>query len=542
MSAYRLAGIPSNRLLVPVALAAGIVLFAGGALTGRAMAGDNAGRAVTRINLVQPSGGAGSPAAATDRDDGLLAAEEAKRALSSYSAPSDMRYWAYCPGTLPTGSVNSTIDPVAAGVAMRLLGGGFELQSITLRSEGDCDDQGNPVNVQPVLETNWLHTETGATVWVHQRASDETANYIDSYSALVWSDGYRFQLSVSGGWAMPLAEDAARASEGGATDSSLGTASIAAPPSLTEEQMQAALEAAVAQLAPDVAAECFYRMVPGGWDSLVALGLGDPRGAIPPEFTEEYVNVRVLRAPADGCGTPELEGYYGASFDASFSDGVGGWMGVSAYEVLAGETPYPGWLGSGSLSWSDGEWQYNVYGYGPSGMPVDEGDLTAIASLLAPSFDGSCLAQDRALSPGELVAAGFHAPEPPDGFTVVKSELLFNGVPEGCDAGDSGQASSYRSMWSLADGAGTHIEVNVSRYEASSDDRAAGGYISDFGAGWTDAAGTSFNIYISSGSGQATLDRDAIIALAQSLDPAMDPATLAEDGGGEPLPAKPATR
>ncbi|MGK2964110.1 MAG: hypothetical protein ACSLFM_00725, partial [Tepidiformaceae bacterium] len=189
MSAYRIAGIPSNRLLLIIAIVAGIAIFAGGAVAGRALSGDER-RSVTRLNIAQPS--SNPPASQDDGEasDAILSSEEAKRAASSYASGSDLRYWPYCPGTLPSGTVGATIDPAAAGIAMNLLGPGFELQSITLRAEGECDESGNTVNAQPVLESTWTHTATGATVWIQQRESEETANYIDQYMALAWSDGY----------------------------------------------------------------------------------------------------------------------------------------------------------------------------------------------------------------------------------------------------------------------------------------------------------------------------------------------------------------
>ncbi|MGK2965369.1 MAG: hypothetical protein ACSLFM_07155, partial [Tepidiformaceae bacterium] len=465
----------------------------------------------------------------------VLSSEEAKRAASSYAAGSDMRYWPYCPGTLPAGTVGVTIDPAAAGIAMNLLGSGFELQSITLRAQGECDESGNTVNVQPVLESTWTHTATGATVWIQQRESEETANYIDQYMALAWSDGYVFQISVNAGYAYPLMEKEAAMAGDDASRSS-----FPAPEFLTDEQAAAVLAEALAQIAPGLPQECFYRIVLGDWDDVAALGLGDPRSALPAGYTESYVNVRTLQAPAESCDSPELEGYYGASFDASFSDSQGGWIGVSAYQVPGDQPFYPGSSTAGSVYWSDENWQYNIYGYSADGTPVDAETLSAIATAFVPAFDGECLAQDRDITVDEIVAAGFGEPVAPEGFTLQKSQAVFNGVPEGCEMPDDVVSGGYRLAWLFADDTGVSIDVSVNRGEPQADDLEAGGFLNDFGAGWTRADGASFNIWISAASAEAPLTREELVALAQSVDPSLDPATLSEDGGGiEPMPARP---
>ncbi|HET7738942.1 MAG TPA: hypothetical protein VFK32_10235 [Tepidiformaceae bacterium] len=535
MSAYRIAGIPSNRLLLVIAVVAGIAIFAGGAVAGRALGGDEP-RSVTRLNIAQPSSNA--PASQDDGGgtDAILTSDEAKRAANSYATGAEMRYWPYCPSTLPAGVVGEAIDPAAAGIAMKLLGSGFELQSITLRSEGECDEAGNTTGAHPVLESTWTHSATEATVWVQQRESDEeTANYIDQYMALVWNDGYVFQISVSGGYHdLIMEKEAARAGDD-ATRSS-----FPAPEFLTDEEAAAVLADALGQLAPGVAMECFYRIVLGDWDDVAAIGLGDPRAALPDGYTESYMNIRILEAPAASCGAPELEGYYGASFDASFTDSQGGWIGVSAYQLPDDQPMYPGSSTAGSVYWSDANWQYNIYGYSADGTPIDAATLSAIATAFVPGFDGECLAQDRELSSAEIVAAGFGEPVVPDGFTLQKSQTVVNAIPDGCETPENTVAGGYRLSWLYTDAAGASLDISVNLFEGQAGDLVASGYINDFGAGWTRDDGASFNIWTSSASAEAPISREELLAVAQSIDPSLDPATLSEDGGGvRPMPAKP---
>lgn len=507
-------------LALAVAVAAVVAVFAGGAFTGRALADDEE-KPATRLTFGQPPG---SGAAGDGGADGLVAAEAVKRGAAGVATGGDLQYWPYCPGTLPAGVASSIIDPAAAGLAMRLLGAGFELQSITLRAQGECDESGNPINVTPALDTSWIHSGSGASVWVSQRESDEVANFMDQWSAVVWSDGYVFQVSAGGG----VLSYAKVAAEEDAAVSSL------APDQVDTVAIQQALEEAVAGLAPGVALECFYRVVDGDWAALAALGLGDPRGAIPSGFAESYASIHTLQQPAANCDAPALENTYAPSLDASFTDARGGWIGVSAYRVFEAGV-FPGAATPGSVYWADGQWQYGVYGYGSDGAPIDAETLTGIARALAPGFDEQCLAVDTRLSEAEVVAAGFNLPALPDEYTLQKSDFALNGVPSGCETGGDVAGGGYRLYWSYADGAGNTVDVSVTRPVPVADapgQATSPGYLNEFGAGWTSADGTNYFVMLSAASG----DRDLVTTVALSVDPGLDISTL--DEGADALPAR----
>lgn len=516
--------IPGRWRAAGAAIIALAAMFGAGAFTGSALTGaDDGQRPITRIalpaNAERPVGGSFSGPVADKDAGGFGVGEDAP-------APSGLRYYPWCPAPLPADVAGSVVDPAAAGLVMKLLGPGFELQSIGLRGEGECDESGLPANVVAVLDTSWIHSATGVMVWVSQRQSPEVANYRDQYSAMVWADGYAFQISAGGGYYYPLDEPVV-------VDSASSDDAAASKPvefrGPDEEQIAAVLREAIAQVAPNVPDRCFYRVEPGGWEALAGLGIGDPRPAIPAGYTEDYVSVRVLVEPDESCGQPELEGYYGSGFDAGFSS-PDGWISVSAFPLFAGgERLF--YSGQGSIGWSDGRWQYNVNGYGPQG-PLPADTLRAIAVAMAPGVNIACLPVDRELTDDEVVGAGFRMPVVPDGYQLEKQSYVYNGPEAGCDSTDIG--GSYRLAWAFSDGGGSTIEVGAFRQEHAPSEPGVG-WIGEGMAEWSDATGTWFQVRAYAMDGGAALDRDDIVAIAQSLDPGFDPTKL-EDGYAKPLP------
>lgn len=527
MSSGSLRRIPARWRFTGAAFVALLAMFGVGAFTGTALSGGGDGeRPVTRINFTAdagaPRGGPITvPASAGDGDAPGIAEGEPH--------PRDLRYYGNCQGPLPAGTVGSVIDPSAAGISMKLLGPGFVLQSIALRGEGECDKDGLATDVIAVLETGWVHTATGVTVMLTQRPSPEVANYLDEYTAMVWADGYLFQLSAWGGMPVPVSEPFAA---DGASDLDDTTASSPVSHDVpSSSEVRQVLREAMAQLAPGVSERCFYRMEVGGWDALAGFGIGDPRPAIPSGYTDDYVSVRALVAPDNDCGQPVLEGYYGSGFDAAFSDGSGGWIGVSAYERYP-DNPQSFYAHEGSIAWSDSRWQYNVNGYGPAG-PLAMDTLQAIALALVPSLDLACLPADRQLAVDDILAAGFREPVVPDGYTLDSRQLVLNAVGEDCADNTGAGISTYRLSWTFLGDGGARIEVGVHR-EAGGAVEPGYGWVGEGSAWWTSGDGTwySVNAHLRDG---APLSRDEVIAIALSLDPQFAPSTL--DGSiPKPLP------
>ncbi|GAB4331370.1 MAG: hypothetical protein Kow0010_16740 [Dehalococcoidia bacterium] len=517
--------IPRRWRVAGAAVVALTAMFGVGAFTGSALTGGGDERPITRValpaNAESPRGGSFSGPVADKGSDGSIGASE------DAPTPVGLRYAQWCPAPLPGGVAGSVIDPSAAGLAMKLLGPGFELQSIALRGEGECDDSGQPSNVVAVLDTSWVHPATGVMVWVSQRPSPEVANYRDQYSAMVWADGYLFQLSAGGGYFYPLEEPVAIDGDAATHDAAASKPVEFRVPS--DEQVAAVLREAIAQVAPNVPDQCFYRIEAGGWEALAQLGIGDPRPAIPAGYAEDYVAARILVEPGASCGQPELEGYYSSGFDAGFSSGDG-WISVSAYPLFAGgERLYYG--GEGSIAWSDGRWQYNVNGYG-SGGPLPAETLRAIAVALSPGVDIACLPVDRELSEDDVVSAGFHLPVVPDSYRLEKQSLVYNGPDAGCD--DGGVGGSYRLAWAFLNEDGDGIDISAYHQEQSPSEPGMG-WIGDGMVEWSNARGTWFHVGAWSANGGPALTQDELAAIARSIDPEFDPSNL-EGGRAAPMP------
>jgi hypothetical protein len=434
----------------------------------------------------------------------------------------------YCPA--PVGNVleGSVIDLAREGFAMNLLGEGFVLNGISVRAEGECDSEGRATNGHLVLDTSWTHSETGLDVWVTQRASDEpVASVRHLQGAQFWSGGYEYSTWVSPRWYYPMYD-------GGDTPAAdIDVARWPAPEA--DPRTAEVLNEVIATLAPDIPAQCFYTEREGSWADLVAVGIGDPRGAIPSGFSESYFYMRTYSEPAAGCDGPVVQVPTGSNFSIGFSTSSGdGWLNISGWRSEPGMETYPGWLDDWSVSWTSGEWQLNVNGSrGSSGIGADT--LTAIARAIDPSFSSQCFIQTRELQPGDLAGLGFRIPTAPDGYSIARQMLQVTDVPQGCDVGPNVGVPSYALYWLLTNDE-TTFEVNVNRWPGEDRGPETYGYISDYGMYWMSSNGDSFSIWASSRGVTGIPDRDAMIAIAQSLDPNLDVNTLQEEPSGPGIP------
>jgi hypothetical protein len=283
-----------------------------------------------------------------------------------------------------------------------------------------------------------------------------------------------------------------------------------------------------------VPGRCYYTQEQGSWDDLAAIGVGDPRPAIPAGLEEQYSEFWVFVAPPADCNATALDNP--GSFSASWAEADGGapYVSASAYPVAPGSKPGYGYLDAGSAYWSNGSFQFNVSAYGDNG-PLGRDTIEAIARAMDPDFSSACFIASRELDPAELEGLGFHAPATPDGYEVTNTYLNVTEAPGG-DCGESPDAEyypQYNLHW-MMEGDGTVIEANASRYPQNT---ASQGYIHENGLNWTDANGTSYSVYGYSRDGNTGFDIDTLIAVAQSMDPSLDPSTLEEGPIG--IPEKP---
>lgn len=441
---------------------------------------------------------------------------------------SKLSYDGGCPGALGDVVHDGVLDLAATGASPGLLGDGFRLSAVTVRSTGDCDESGAAMDARVSFDTVWLHPATGAQVWVSQRVEPTRhANIAYEGSATFWRDGYSFNVGAGGLFRIAPADGG----EEIATD-------------LTAVDLQPVIDAALSQLAPGLDRQCFYRQAQGTWADLAVLGIGDPRSSIPTEYAEIGFQLATFTAPPASCGEPPLGEAGTVSFSAEFSAGDLAYLGVSASAVGAGEPPSPGYLNDYNASWSNGKFQFQVWA--KSQEPLGRETIVAIAKALDPTFSEQCLLRETVLTAEELAAAGLRAPAVPADYALTSSSLVATGIAADCpNPPEWFTRLTYSLNWTLKGEDGTVIDVYVNRTDGAGEKfvkQEAGGYISDFGLGWVDAGGTIYQVQGSTIGISAKPPMDVLIAVAKSLDPALDVDSLQqEDGkGGASGPSKPA--
>lgn len=530
---------PNRRRIALVAAGAlgAAAMFASGVLVARATMDTNDNQPAkpsADVATIAPAPNRGEVAAAlpaaTRNEGGKVAADAAGAGYS-------MR--AGCQAPIGDIFSNGAIDPAKAGFVMNTPGAGFTLQSVSLRSEGECDSSGRATSGTLVLDTYWRHDETGIGAWVSQFVSPEQrANTMSDSNAGFWFDGYYYTVGVdsyyyiaddtTGGATEPASDNDVPATSFGSGVSAAGAASMPVRPGEPDPRAAQVLRELVTQLAPTIPDACFAHQRAGTWDDIVAFGVGDPRGAVPSGYTEQYVNVRVWEPADPSCGGPAVD-TLGNSFDASFGDGNTGSLYINAYGAEPQTERYAGYLGQGSMSWSSDAYWFNVSGWEGSAA-ISNDTLRAIARALDPGFDQRCVIVNTELSKADLEGLGLRTPTVPDGFRLDTANG-WSGAPSGDCSGVTGAVGSLYANWYLSMDGAEGISVQASR----GPDRIAGDTASSWGFAWSAADGTVYSV---NGS-VSTIGEDVFIAVAKSIDPAFDRSSLTDSEDGGVVPVKP---
>lgn len=536
--------IPRRFLLGGGAALGAAALFAGGALAGAALtdSGDSdapgggspvapgLGSPLTRSSTSPTNPaftGAPEPAGSADdasfgRGGGYGTAETAAYDGAKFNPGYQ------CPAAIAPSVLGTTIDPASAGFTMSLLGQGYTLQYIALRAEGECDENGQAKSSHLVLDTTWRHTATGFDVTISQAAGgDPIASILYTESAEFSLDGYNYRVFVNS--YRYFAEDAV---------------AIQPPTDGPDPRVQAVLVETISSLAPALDQQCFYTQRQGDWADLAALGIGDPRGALPSGLTQNWFNLLTLNDPARDCDGPEPAAGGSQSFNVSFNDESDGWVGIDVYRLWPEQANYPGYFDQYSVNWNNATYQFNVYG-NRNGQGLGQDALAAIARALDPAFSSQCLVTERVLSVAEVQALGFLPPTIPSGFTFAESRFTVNGLADGCSVpSDYEIYTSYYLSWTLRGEDGTEIGINVNRTDGvDAEPGDPPGYIGPNSIWWTGSDGTYYSIWASSIGISPTVDPALLAGIATSLDPNLDIDSLGEEpayGGSpeKPLPVR----
>ncbi len=426
-----------------------------------------------------------------------------------------------CQAPLPVDTLGpASIDLQAAGIQPRTPRTGFDLLSVGLSTTVDCDESGRPLGpVRPVLTSSWRQSATGLDLFLTQYPTDEPVPpFLRQDSADFAALGYRFSIYVNGYSARPL--DAGMPYPGG-----------------PDPRAAEVLREAIRQVVPGFDQKCFWVAAEGSWADLAAVGVGDPRPAIPPGMTPGEIHITAFREPAPGCDT-SVRPVEGFGFYASWFSPRGETLGISVTGLPPG-TPseVPGYVDQFGANWSSGSLMFSVWYSSPDGS--GKPDLVrAVARALDPGYDPRCFIQQRTLTEAELARLGLRAPAPPAGYTVARASLLVSDIPAGCPR-PAGFTASYTLFWTLERGADV-IDVSVYPSPGSTAGGQFSGWIGDNTISWTRPDGTSFNVSGYSKGINPVVPRDDLVAVAKSLDPTLDIEKLEKQPGAGAVPPRPA--
>ncbi len=402
--------------------------------------------------------------------------------------------WPACAGDIGAAITGGAVQPSQLGISMNLLKDGFHLTSLTLRSDAPCGPDGQAGPGVPVLETGWTVDAAGVPLLLSQQPQAQgSGNRLDDGSASFWWQGFLYAVQLQ--FVVPLE----------------GKGALSSAPDSRQILLQA-----IAELAPGLDPSCFAQRKSGTWGDLAALGIGDPRSAIPSGYQEAAFQLDFLAAPAcapDNSGTDSE-----VSFFALFQSASGGFIDIGAWS-LAGSSPYPGTIQDGSVAWSSDRYQFSVSGdSGGGSLPASV--LVPIAQRLDPAFSPSCALQPVTLVPADLPALGFHAPAPPAGYAAAAVTLSGEIVPTSC-ARHFDFRGTYSLFWSFSNAEGLVVSASAFRVVSDHPGPRTDPVVSDSCISWSDDRGTAFFVSGYSAAGGGSPDRNTLVAVAKSMDPGL---------------------
>lgn len=442
-----------------------------------------------------------------------------------------------CSAPLPGMLNGDSVDLTAGGLAPKFAGGGFVLESVTLRGDVPC---GQPdAKPAPYLETRYRHTETGFEVTLSQRHAEKPGpNIIRQGWGQAYADGHAFTANVMGN---PMIMDGGFGGDTPATDIGQPADVPPAKPAIwpgpaNDPRMAALVEQVLSHVAPSVEGKCYYRQVAGSWDDLASVGLGDPRPALPAGFVASNGSLYFihLTQPAPECNAPALDTTEPTvSMNATLSNGQA-FLNISVNSRMGQDGAQPGQADDGYISWQSDKFWFSVSGQSGAGSAVSRDALTAIAKALDPSFGSTCIVSSRMLEESALAGLGFHAPATPEGYRQDSSQFA---AIEGNGACGSSRSTGYALSWMFFSQAkGSVIEAGVTKNLPEGDPRAYY-YASEGSLVWKDGSGAMYHVSAL----KMAAPRETLLTVARSMDPNFDESKLLAPGdlpgGPKTLPA-----
>lgn len=443
-----------------------------------------------------------------------------------------LRYgWGGCPAPLPGALTGGTLDPSLGGFKASLLSTEFQLAGFGLMAQQPCPGSGETGGVTRAFESRWIHT-TGIGLQVNQRENaTPVPNTLTETMARFSANGFEYDVSVlyNPGYYDPASSSTARdlpTTPGSAPSSGSGGTGIAVPPApdagIPKDALPV-LEKAIGQLAPGLPLTCFYREQRGDWGDLAAMGIGDPRPAVPAGYGDVRKEIVRLVEPAAGCSTPAPEGW--PTTRVSIMWGKGNEILSMDVSSVQGDLPGAGRFGSGSASWTNGKLVF----YLSWALSLNDASARALAKAIDPAFDQACFVETKELTTAEFTALGLTDPALPSGYRLEGQRQAYSLAPSAACPG--GAAPGYFAKWMLfSESVSGVIEAAV----FSGPRPAEYSYIPNVEGQtlyWKDAKGREY--YVVGYKADYRAHRTDLLAVAKSIDPTFDERNLL------PLPANP---
>ncbi len=448
-----------------------------------------------------------------------------------------------CQGDLTAPITANGIDLAAAGMTLRPLGSAFVPMSFSVRSEGDCDvsirdsimPPGSSENATLVVDTTWRHKDSGVHVTVSQRISDEPlSNTIRQNFAQFTTGGYDFTVYAN------IYYYTTKGVDSPSTNPSSGPGSAPANSSMIAPEGEVNLDvllAAIKDIAPELGEQCFATETTGEWSDLAALGIGDPRGAVPTDIPLQQMYLTYLQPAAESCGGAPLPAGKAASFNANWyaeknQSSVS--VNASAIDPRYPQGTFPGNINEYYANWQSDGMQFNVYGYKSNGgLGIDT--IRKIAKALDPSFDDKCFVQETKFDAGKLSSFGLSTPETPDGYKKGEESSSATSIASGCTKPE-GYTDSFNYNVQFTDGDDV-IAVNIGYYGAV-EPAVGAGYITEGNINWTTSDGVNISVGgYNQGTKSGGPSLDDLKEVAKSIDPDVDFDAMSDRGNVVPLPA-----
>ncbi len=527
----RVAAIPggiARSTALAMAAAAALLLLA-------ACGGDKAAKSPSPADAT-----AGAPSVAPMPADGKRGADGGA-AASGFGGGSglDTLYGGYggCPAPLTGVLNNGVIDAGLGGFKPSLLGGEFGLSGFGFMALQPCPGSGGTGGVTRAFESRWLHT-SGIGLQVNQRESaTPVTNTLTETQARFSANGFEYDISVIWNpvFANTTGGPADAPATGGGSSGSGGSAPgqpVPAPP--TPVNTLPVIQAAVAQIAPGLPMGCFYREVRGDWADLAAMGIGDPRPAVPSGYTEAMEEIVRLVTPDAGCpSTPAPEGWPASRVSVHWGNGQR-MLSADITSVPAGTTASAGRFGGGYGNWTTGKLQFYL-SWDPA---IGDAAARALAAALDPEFAKACVADIADMTGAQFAALGLSEPKPPQGYRLEGARQAFTTAPSAGCAG--GGAAGFVAKWMFySESVGGVIEAGVFSGPRPVE-FASIPNIENQTLYWKDTKGREY--YVAGFKADFAQKRADLVALAKSMDPAFDEKNLlpVPSNPGDPV-AKPAT-